>query len=291
MRRNTFGVIIMLLVAMALSARAQEVGTIAALDGAAQIGRGDTMIVGTTGTGIFEGDVLQTGNPGRMRVVFQDDSVLTLSNDSQIVVNEHVFNPVCRRVCWGLGRRVCRCARHGQGRSLMQLLRGKVTATVSDYYHRIGTRYEIKTVNAVAGVRGTEFSIRFDPDKQLTEVLGISGVVSVHSTVDPTGQGVLVTASEVTVIESGQLPSTPRKVDESVFRQELLGRDFIGASRSEIPANNHPEAILPATGMADAESPPAPRSIGRPDASNLLGQSPAAIEATTGQLDIDIGNP
>jgi len=280
---NTFSTVAILLMVVALPVRAQEVGTIAAVDGTAEIERGGAMIPGTTGVGIFQGDVLQTGNPGRMRVVFQDDSVLTLSDDSRMTVDEHVFNP------------------DGQTRSLLQLLRGKVTAVVSEYYRRAGARYEIKTATAVCGVRGTEFSISYDPSKQLTEVVGISGVVSVHSTVDPTGPGVLVRASEATTIAPGELPAAPHKLDESTFRQQLLGRDFMGVSRSESPTSSHPlvaggnvppadraGALLP-VGMGAGANAPAPLSMERPDASNLLGQSPAAVKATTGQLDIDVG--
>ena len=136
-----------------------------------------------------------------MRIVFQDDSVLAVSESSFVTVNEQVFNPDT-----------------GKAKSFMELLQGKVNAVVSDYYHRAGNSYEIKTVTAVAGVRGTEFSMSYNPDQDVTEVVGISGHVEVHSMIDPTGPGVLLTANEVTTMPHGELPSRaapPRRDDSS----------------------------------------------------------------------------
>jgi len=268
----------------AVTAAAQDVGTIAALEGSAQIGRGETWIPATLGASVAHGDELQTGRPGRLRIIFQDDSVLTLGDDSQVTVDEQVFRPA-----------------QGEARSLFQLLRGKVRAVVSDYYDRRGARYEVTTVNAVAGVRGTEFAMAYDPASRLTEVIGISGVVSVHSAVDPTGPGVLVTASEATTIAPGQLPSAPRQLDGDTFRQQLMGIDFIGGGGVD-SMSGHPIVAgsgVPAPdqagvfgGVAAGEE-PGTLSMERPDASSLLGQSPAAVKnlAGQGQLDIDLGRP
>src|SRR5262245_43209414 len=72
-----------LLTALAGAVWAQEVGTVAELDGGAEIGRGGTWTPANVGAAIQQGDKLRTKRPGRMRVVFQDDSVLTLSDNSE----------------------------------------------------------------------------------------------------------------------------------------------------------------------------------------------------------------
>ena len=119
-------------------ASAQEVGTVASVEGAAEIGNGGAWTAAATGSPVHRGDQLRTGTPGRMRVVFQDDSVLVVSESSFVTVNEQVFNPST-----------------GKAKSYLELLQGKVSAVVGDYYNRAGNSYEIKTVTAVAGVRGT----------------------------------------------------------------------------------------------------------------------------------------
>src|SRR5262245_32384873 len=115
---------------------AQDVGTVAAVQGTAEIRRGGTAAAAAVGVGVRVGDELRTAE-GKMRVVFQDDSVIDLSERSTVVVDEQVFNPAT-----------------GEASTLMNLLVGKARALVSHYYGTAGTSYEVRTPTAVAGVRG-----------------------------------------------------------------------------------------------------------------------------------------
>ena len=267
----------MLLLA-AQAALAQEVGTIAAAEGQGEIGRGGTWTAATTGAAVQLGDQLRTGRPGHMRVVFQDDSVVTLSDDSVVSIDRQVFDPD-----------------HGKAESLLGLLQGKLSTLVGDYYHRPGAVYEVKTPTAVGGVRGTEFAVTFDPDSEVTEVIGISGHVVVHSVIDPTGPGVLLTAHETSTVEPGKLPTAPRRLDDTIFRQELEGIDFIGLSGgSSLTAIAHGlqagATVPPPDRAGSAGGPPAvehaPSQLDARDASGLVGQSPPVIESMKGQLGI-----
>jgi hypothetical protein len=264
-----------------------EVGTVAAFEGVAEIERGGTRTPAVNGAPITLGDQLWTGRPGRLQIVFEDDSLLTLEDDSHVTVDEHVFDP----------------AKSGGVRSLLGLLRGKVAAVVSDYYHQPGTRYEIKTPNAVAGVRGTEFAVSYNLDRDVTEVIGISGVVSVYSAVDPSAPGILVTANEATTVVADQPPSAPRRIDELLMRQEQRQIQFLGSAASESVSSAHPAlssgsvpqpdrapAVVTAAGVNGSGAPRGPLPQMQ-DASSLLGAPPAAVKATTGNLGIDIGHP
>ena len=277
----------LLLLAAAVSA--QEVGTVAAVEGAAEVGSGGTWITATTGTPVHRGDQLRTGTPGRLRIVFQDDSVLAISENSFVTVNEQVFNPAT-----------------GKAKSFIELLQGKVSAVVSDYYHRSGNSYEIKTVTAVAGVRGTEFSMAYNPDLDATEVIGISGHVEVHSMIDPTGPGILLTANEVSTIPHGAPPSRPRRVEETMFRQRLEGLDFIGGGRAEglmaaralasganVPAADRAASVSTSgvTGAVGVTSTQTTRSsCVDVSAACLVGQPPDVVKAKTGLLGISLGH-
>jgi hypothetical protein len=272
--RPPVAVAALLLVLTAL-AGAQEVGTIAAVDGSAELGRGGTWTAAIPGSPVHIGDELRTGRPGRLRVVFQDDSVLAVGDEARMIVNEQVFD-----------------LEKGKSRSVFDLLRGKVTALVSDYYHQAGAVYEIKTVTAVAGVRGTEFSIAYYEQEEVTEVVGISGAVTVHSLVDPTGPGVLLRANETTTVAREELPATPRRIEETIFRQQIQGFDFIGGGRAESLALRQAAgagARVPAADRAAASvaaNPPDQLLHQKRDASSLVGQSPVVVKATTGQLGI-----
>ena len=215
--------LLVLMFSLVHSAAAQEVGTVAALDGSAKIGRGDVWVAATPGAAIQLGDELRTGQPGHLRIVFQDDTVLTISDDSRLVVNEAVFDP-----------------NQGKSRSVLGLLQGKVSALVSEYYKRPGASYQIKTATAVAGVRGTEFVVTYDARDDRTEVAGLSGTVEVLSAFDRTGRGVFITAQEISSVTRGHFPTPARRMPDDLFRQYIQGMDFIGAGAAESLTLNNP---------------------------------------------------
>lgn len=258
---------------------ADEVGTVAGSEGTAFVWRGDQAIEAKIGTAIEIGDQLATGQPGRIKVVFQDDSVLTVSEDSRVTVDEQVFD-----------------ASASKARSAFSLLKGKVGALVSDYYGKPGNSYEVKTETAVAGVRGTEFAMVYDPQASLTEVTGITGTVHVVSLANLAETGVLVTANESTSVARGQLPTVPRRVKDSLFKQRIDGLDFVGQGRPEGLGGAHAIALgnsvvkVAGAGLVTPGGAPGEGSIVRNvgtdgDATHLIGQPPAGVQLT-GQLGI-----
>src|SRR5512144_449735 len=80
------------LVLFATAGYAQDVGTVAAASGVAEIGRGGATLPAAVGVPVQLGDELHTGD-GQMRVVFQDDSVIDLAERSSLVVDRQVFDP------------------------------------------------------------------------------------------------------------------------------------------------------------------------------------------------------
>src|ERR1700687_331993 len=261
-------------------ARAQEVGTIAAFEGTVEIGRGGAWRPVAIGTPVNLHDELRSGRPGRVRLVFRDDSVLNLGDDSQLVIDEQVFDP-----------------NQGQFRSLMHLLKGKVRALVSDYYRQPRAEYQIESVTAVSGVRGTEFIVSYDPIDDATDVVGIEGQIEVHSPLDRLGRGVLVTAHELTRVERGQFPTPPRHIDEELFRQYVEGLAFSGGGSSESLTIDNP--LIAGTSVSQTESPqafPSAVAAGVPRltpfesrASNAIDQPPdilRAIQQNNGDLGV-----
>jgi hypothetical protein len=285
----TWSTVLTTVLLLAGAVSALEVGTVAAVEGTAEIGSGGSWTTAVPGSPLHRGDQLRTGSPGRMRVVFQDDSVLVVSESSLVTVNEQVFNP-----------------NTGKAKSFLELLQGKVSAVVSDYYHRTGNTYEIKTVTAVAGVRGTEFSMAYDPAQDVTEVVGISGHVEVHSMIDPTGPGVLLTANEITTIPHGALPSAPSRLDETLFRQRLEGINFVGVGRGEgllaaralaagtsVPAADRAATVSAnaeagAVGIAGTQATGA--SCADMSAACLAGQPLDVVTNSRGQLGVSLGH-
>jgi len=242
---------------------ALEIGTVAATKGSAEILRGEGWQTAEAGTALQQGDRLRTGNPGQMRVVFQDDTVLTLSDDTEVVLDESVFQPDQGRI-----------------RSITQLLRGAVNAVVSEYYDQRRSEYTIQTATATAGVRGTEFVVRYFPELGLAEVIGVSGSVEVRSTLADIEETVYVTAFEVTHVGVEKPPTPPQALTPPQFGERMQRFDIVGATRIETLAawqgGVGAAAVVP-DGRLDAFSARQERTRRPHDAGNLLSDSPALM--------------
>lgn len=294
--------LLVILCVLALSSsetRAEDVGSIAALEGSVEIGRDGAWTAAQVGTTVQLGDTIRTGQPGRARMVFRDDTVLNVGHESQVVVDEQIFDPTT-----------------GTFSSVFRILQGKVRTLVSEYYMEQRAKLQIETPTSVSGVRGTEFIVAYDPEREVTDVVGIHDEVTVESVLIPIGRAVVVRPRELSVVARGKYPTEPRLLEEEVFRQYLEGLEFIGAGQLESMVINHPiiaGAIVPPPDRIDPVTarvgePPArePIAIGKiggpagsvpgdrapapvPDVGSVLQQPPAAIQGpSTGAGDVGI---
>ena len=245
----------------ALPAAASEIGTVASLTGTAEIGRGAAWTVATAGDALQRGDRIRTGSPGRLRAVFHDDTVLTLNDDTEIVLDESVVGD-----------------ENGGSRSVTDLIRGAVNAVVGEYYSAPGSEYEVRTATATAGVRGTEFIVSYYPEHRLAEVIGVSGRVEVRSTLADIEETVYVSAAEVSQIPEGKAPTPAHPLGGEMLQERIERFDFVGTTRIEALAawQGGVGAIGAGSGArVDRFSARQERIRRAHDASNLLSDSPA----------------
>jgi hypothetical protein len=197
-------------------ALAQGLGTVASMDGAAEVDRDGVTTPVRIGTVVDLGDVLRTTSAGRLRIVFEDDTVLAVGRDTELVIAQPLFDP-----------------RQAGSRSLLRLRRGRMRVLVDDRYRRSGASFEVETATGIARVRGTEFVIVYDPVAEVTDVVGVADQVAVHSVLDRVGRGVVVSSRELSKVYRGQFPTIPEKLTETLFRQYLDGLEFIGEGEPE----------------------------------------------------------
>ena len=281
MKSNSLGIAVALgaVVLAAPSAQATGVGSFSVVEGTVETGRDGVWNPASAGASVVMGDEVKTGPASRAQLLFQDDSILSLAADSHLTIDEQVFDPD-----------------GGGSRSLFRLWGGRLNALVSEYYGMIGARYEIETPTAVCGVRGTEFLVSYGSDEEVTEVVVISGAVSVHGTVDATGPGVLVTANEVTTVDAGELPGEPGRMDAPLFQQRLRDFEFIGTGAAgNLGVDNAVAggAVVLGTervGAIGADVGIDVLDLQQNDASTLAGAPPAVIEGM-GQLGLNLGQP
>ena len=260
---------------------APVVGDVAAFVASAEIERAGSWSSIGLGDKIELGDRIRTNDSGRVTVSFVDGSVATVSGDSELVIDEFVYDPET-----------------AGGSSLLQLLKGRVRTIVSDYYSDSG-KFDVKTPTATAGVRGTDFLVSYDDLLEVTEVIGATGRVYVRSLSLASADGVLVTAGTQTTVAKGQPPTEPRQIGEERFRYYMDDLEFIGRGRREGAGFNQPvlsgnavpppdRAQLGVSGAADGGidfDQLQQNSPGGPDAVGLAGEPPSALDS--GSVGVD----
>lgn len=98
---------------------------------------------GRVGLKIKVGDTLKTGPNGKMKVVFTDKNVLTVTPDSRIKIARHEQSAT-------------------KDSTLLHLMYGKIRSNVKKKYKGDeASHFRVKTAAAVAGVRGTDFVTSF----------------------------------------------------------------------------------------------------------------------------------
>jgi hypothetical protein len=274
------GLLSALFFCLATSVQAQEIGIVAAMEPPAEVGRADNWFAASLGTPIQQRDTLRTGKGGRLRVIFADDSVVSLAAGSELLVDESAYE--------GTGGRV---------RSTMELLRGKVRSLVSEHG---GGSFELGTPTAVAGVRGTDFVIVYDEASASSDVVGVSGAIGVRSKLGVVAPEVTLQAQYITRVQRGKLPTKPERLDDELFRQYLDGFEFIGSGRPESLAFGQPllngndvppdDRLAvpqpPAPGAEPFEQLPPDSPFDVPDVSTLVDQPPASVGGGPGELGV-----
>ncbi|MEO1174422.1 MAG: FecR family protein [Myxococcota bacterium] len=155
----------LLTLATLASSASANVGRVISLRGEATLTRaadgGYARIDLERGMRVQEGDQLRTRRNSSLRIVFDDRSLLNIGENASVVVQSYkVQNGVKKR---DVG---------------IKVWAGRAWARVTKWFGGGQNSYEIRTPNAVAGVRGTEFSIDVAADGA-TQVTVYEGVVDV----------------------------------------------------------------------------------------------------------------
>ncbi len=138
---------------------------------------------------VYFKDVIETRDKSRTKAFFDDETILTVGENSRVTVTEHIYNPDLdvRRV-------------------VINLLLGKLRALVGKAFTGSGSKFEIHTPTAVAAARGTYFVVWVDPS-------GSSGIANIGEAgnVDFTsgGRTITVAPGEYSVAKADQAPAMP----------------------------------------------------------------------------------
>jgi len=189
----SLAVALLLLAATGVSAQTdrQRAGTVTAILPVGKVARARARAASVAelrkGDPVQWNDLLSTDTGGRMRIVLNDQSILSLGTKSRL-----------------------RVIRHDSARqqTQLELSYGRVRAEVASIT-RSGGLFEIRTPTAVAAVLGTEFTVEADETGETT-IACLRGRVSVRNAQAKVKGEQIVAAGQEAKIERGKKPSAPR---------------------------------------------------------------------------------
>jgi ferric-dicitrate binding protein FerR (iron transport regulator) len=142
------------------------------------------------------GDAYKTGPGGRLKMIFDDKSILILSEKSSFEITRRTYDPSTRK-----------------RESLFKLYEGKIRAIVGELFGA-ASKFEIESPTALAGVKGTDFEERIE--NRCTTVFSHAGDVYARNA-NPAVKGeVTVGSGMFSVICENKPPTQPGEATEAI---------------------------------------------------------------------------
>src|SRR3989441_11635821 len=114
---------------------------------------------------VYFKDVIETQASSRAKALFQDDSILTVGENSRVEVSEYIYDPA-----------------NNQRSTILRLFQGKARALVGKLFAGRGSRFEIHTPTAVATARGTYFVVWIE--EKASQQMGMNEIGTVRPVSD-----------------------------------------------------------------------------------------------------------
>jgi hypothetical protein len=138
-------VLVATVVSGSLAAAADHVGIVKSLAGDAVIIRGDRTIKAEPNLKLQLGDTISTGPQGKIGLIMEDDTVISLGSNSTIAIKDFVFHPQEKKLSF--------IAKVFQGTA--SFLSGQIAKLVPE-------QARIETPHATIGTRGTHVLVQVD---------------------------------------------------------------------------------------------------------------------------------
>ena len=167
------------------------------------------------GTPVKLGDTIETGDESGVKVLFDDDTLFSLGDNSSVTINEFIYTPQERKSITNITK--------GKMRAIIQ----KVQSGESDI--------EIRTPNGLAGVKGTTLYANADEETYCLR----TGEIIVKGT--ESKKSITLTPNECTHIVNGE-PIAPERITDETwlkFKRETDIYEGSGALSSS-PLQNYP---------------------------------------------------
>ena len=116
------------------------------------------------GSKVYENDKIVTEKNAKVQVVLRNDCVFTAGEESELVITKDMYSKIT-----------------GKRETVVSLLKGKLRSVVGKNYRTAGSKYEVHTRTAIAGVRGTQNLVEANDNPPSTNVYGIENKTNVKN--------------------------------------------------------------------------------------------------------------
>lgn len=137
-----------------------------------------------------ESDNVVTRDKARVKMLFKDDSILTLGQNSKLVIKKYLYSPESKRA-----------------ESIYELADGRLRAVVG------GAGFKVTTPTAFAAARGTVFTVAYNLETGSTEIIVLEGSVEVRNINAEVAGSQIVGAGQSTTVAANKPPTQPKTAD------------------------------------------------------------------------------
>jgi len=137
-----------------------------------------------------ESDSVVTRDRSRVKMLFRDDSILTLGANSKLVIKKYLYSPGSKRA-----------------ESIYELADGRLRSVVG------GAGFKVTTPTAFAAARGTVFTVAYNMETGTTEITVVEGSVEVRNINAEVAGSQVVGAGQSTTVTGNKPPTPPKPAD------------------------------------------------------------------------------
>ncbi|MBX9769676.1 MAG: FecR domain-containing protein [Bdellovibrionales bacterium] len=155
------------------------------------------------GAKVFATDTITSGKDSRAKIEMSDKNIINISPDSKLMIEKYE----------NAG---------GKKEVLLNVLQGKIRPSVTQTYNGESEKFHVKTPSAVAGVRGTDFLVSYNPGTRASQVVTFEGKVDVGAKLDVGGRianPVSVLPGQFTTSSATQPPAPPAPMPQEQLKQ------------------------------------------------------------------------
>ncbi len=232
--------------ALPWAAQAAAVGTFTLVEGRVDLmkkGQAPATQVKVQDT-VEPGDVVRTKPESKAQLKFIDDTVLTISPESRVGIEEYMYN-----------------AQKNERNAALQIFRGMVHTVVSKIIKLEEPDFIVKTHTSILGVRGTSFFVSLGPLH--TDLYNESGKMSAKNTFSEVRGTEIVGTMQFTRISMGLPPTKALAItqeDLQTFKNRLVVRSggVSSGSSTDGTGSTGGDTAAPVAPAADTTAPVAP---------------------------------